>query len=42
MEKDIYNVDIVIYRLRLASIKASNHKLEIVKEKKQNRDEIVE
>lgn len=41
MEKDIQNADATAYKLRLASIRAGNHRLEIAKEKRQKKKEIM-
>ena len=42
MEKDIQNIDTVAHKFGLASTTVSNHRLEIVREKKQKREEMVE
>lgn len=42
MDKDIRNIDIVIYKLELALIKANNNKLEVIRKKRQKKEEIIE
>lgn len=42
MKKHISNINAVICKLRLASIRVTNDSLEIAKEKKQKRKEIIE
>lgn len=41
MRKGIQNTDVVAYKLGLISIRATNYRLEIVREKKQKREEII-
>lgn len=41
MNKDIKNVKIVVRKLGLALIRATNHKLKFANKKKQKREEIV-
>lgn len=42
MAKNIQNVDAIAHKLRLASIKATNYKLEIAREKQHKSEKIVE
>ena len=42
MEKNIRNTDIVTWKLKLASIRATNHRLGVVKEEKKKREEMME
>ena len=42
MEKDIQNADAITHKLGPASIRATNHRLEIAREEQWKREEIVE
>ena len=42
MENGVQNTDAVAHKLRLASIRVSNHKLEVAKEERRKRQEMVE
>ena len=42
MEKGIQNIDVVVHKVWLTLIKATNHKWEVAREKQQKRKEMVE
>ena len=42
MEKSVRNVDAIARKLRPASTRASNYRLEVAREKRQKKEEIVE
>ena len=42
IKKGIQNANAVVYKLRLVSTRANNHRLEIVRREKQKREEMVE
>lgn len=41
MKKGIKNIYAIAYKLKLASIKATNHKLEVAKKESQKREEMI-
>lgn len=42
MKKDIRNADAIVYKFKLASTKATNDKLEVVKKKRQKKEKMME